>query len=94
MKTCYFYNLIIDYNDDLYYKCTECNSSEFWYYSKREFVFLYYQDYLLTFNILHNKFSLSKKNKFYYEGMILLNYLPNISLQNIESKLNTMLAFN
>lgn len=89
---CYFCNLPATKEMD-YHKCNTCNSYNYYYYYELEMVRLYHKSYFVSLNFKYKSYRLYKATAELYKTIYVWQSLPNISPQNIESKINTILAF-
>lgn len=90
---CYFCNKIIHKSFIDEYNCYNCNctviSSD---NDSVRFVYLYYKTYYLYLDF-HNEYYAIHFNNNRHFHIYRFDNLPNITPQNIESKINTILAF-
>lgn len=89
---CYFCNLPASKKID-YHKCNICNSYNYYYYHELEMVRLYHKSYLVVLNFKYKNYMLFKDSFILYKPIYVWQSLPNITPQNVESKINTILAF-
>lgn len=92
---CYFCNLPAT-KEMYYYKCYTCNSYNYYdSYHGLQMVRLYHKFYIVILNFKYKIYSLClfKNSLGLYKPIYVWQSIPNITPQNIESKINTILAF-
>lgn len=91
MKCCFCKKILLSSSIDSY-NCIDCNCTIISYNDKFiRIVYLYYKTYYIYFDFHTQYYALYNKNSF--DQIFKFNSDPNITPQNIESKINTILAF-
>lgn len=74
------------------YHCDNCNCTIIPYVNKSvRMIYLFYKQYYIYLDFHNRYYALYNKDS--YDRVFLFNSLPNINPKNIESKINTILAF-
>ena len=91
MKCCYCKKILLSSSVDAY-NCNDCNCLIISYNNKSpRLVYLYYKKYYIYFDFHNKYYALYKKDSF--NQIFEFNSAPDITPQNVESKINTILAF-
>ena len=87
---CYFCNQTATKSLDRYI-CNTCNADSYYFIRNLQLARLYHKSYFINLNFAHKSYALYKFYKL--DPLYKWDYIPNITPQNIESKINTILAF-
>jgi hypothetical protein len=91
MNCCYCKKILLNSLIN-YYDCIDCNCTFIFYNNgSPRIAYLYYKIYYFYFDFNSKYYALYKKDSF--SQIYKFDNLPNITPQNIESKINTILAF-